>query len=398
MRMNNKIFALLAVLLLIASLLGASGQSDSGGSGEAGAVIDEWEIPFLNALTGPIASIGEYLHWGAERAAFEINQAGGIAGVPVKVIGVDTALEPQKGVVEMGRIVEWALVALGPVPEPVIMAAAPIAVENEMMTVTATTSLEYAEQFFPWSISWFPATADRLPPLARDWARDYGVKKVVQFVGIFGPWPGMAASHVIGIEKAGASHLGDVEVPQDAVTFGPLVVKALDMNPDGIIISCWPGSAAKIVQELKSRGWTDMEKILLFSSADDAALYTTGGSDLNGTIIYNYINVDQDAPRWNAFKEAYEKDHNGLQPPSLSTNYYDAVYMIKRAIEETGVTGDPTKLKEERKLVAEAMLNMKNFEGLLFNWNMSDGIPTNKPGYLFQIQDGRKKLVKEIRD
>mgnify|MGYP000048892513 CR=1 FL=1 len=74
--------------------------------------------------SGSIASIGEYLNWGAERAAFEINQAGGIAGKPVKVIGVDTALEPQKGVVEMGKIVEWALVALGPVPEPVIEAAA----------------------------------------------------------------------------------------------------------------------------------------------------------------------------------------------------------------------------------------------------------------------------------
>jgi len=396
--MNRKMFSLLAVLLLIASVLGAGGKGEPGESGGAGVVIEEWEIPFLNSLTGAIASIGEYLQWGAERAAFEINQAGGIAGVPVKVIGVDTALEPQKGVVEMSKIVEWALVALGPVPEPVIMAAAPIAVENEMMTMTATTSLEYAEQFFPWSISWFPSTADRLPPLAREWAEDYDVNKVVQFVGIYGPWPGMAAAHVDGIKEVGAEHLGDVEVPQDAVTFGPLVVKALNMNPDGIIIACWPDKAAKIVQELKSRGWTDMDKILLFSSADDAALYTTGGADLNGTVIYNYINVDQDTPRWNAFKEAYQKDHNGLQPPSLSTNYYDAVYMIKRAIEETGVTGDPKKLKEERKLVAEAMLNMKNFEGLLFKWDMSDGVPTNKPGYLFQIQDGRKKLVKEIRN
>jgi hypothetical protein len=78
--------------------------------------------------------------------------------------------------------------------------------------------------------------------------------------------------------------------------------------------------AAKIVQELKNRGWTNMKQILLFSSADDAALYTTGGKDLNG-----------------------------MQPPSLSTNYYDAVCMIKRAIESTGVTGDPKKLKEERK-------------------------------------------------
>ena len=395
--MNKKLLSVLAVLLLTASILGAAGQKESAASGEAGVAIEEWRIPFLNSLTGAIASIGEYLQWGAERSDYDINQTGGIDGVPVKVIGVDTALEPQKGVVEMGKIVEWALVALGPVPEPVIMAAAPIAVENEMMTMTATTSLEYAENFFPWSISWFPKTEDRLPPLATEWAKLTGVKSVVQFVGIYGPWPGMAAAHVKGLEVAGAEHLGDVEIPQDAVTFGPLVVKALEQKPEGIIIACWPDKAAKIVQELKNRGWKDMKKVLLFSSADDAALYTTGGSDLNGTIIYNYINVDQDTPRWNAFKEAYQKDHNGLQPPSLSTNYYDAVYMIKRAIEETGVTGDPKKLAEERKLVAEAMLNMKNFEGLLFKWDMSNGVPTNKPGYLFQIQDGRKKLVKEIR-
>ena len=35
----------------------------------------EWTVPFLNALTGQIASIGEYLQWGAERAAQEINDA-----------------------------------------------------------------------------------------------------------------------------------------------------------------------------------------------------------------------------------------------------------------------------------------------------------------------------------
>ena len=113
--------------------------------------------------------------------------------------------------------------------------------------------------------------------------------------------------------------------------------------------------------------------------------------------IYNYINQDQDTPRWNAFKEAYQKDHKGLQPPSLSTNYYDAVYMIKRAIEETGVTGDPKMLKEERKKVAQAMFNMKKFEGLLFNWDMKDGFPANKPSFLFEIQDGKKKLLKVIR-
>jgi hypothetical protein len=40
-----------------------------------------------------------------------------------------------------------------------------------MMTMTATTSLEYAEKFFPWSIPWFPKTVDCLSPLATEWAK-----------------------------------------------------------------------------------------------------------------------------------------------------------------------------------------------------------------------------------
>ena len=62
------------------------------------------------------------------------------------------------------------------------------------------------------------------------------MKSVVQFVAHYGPWPGMAAAHNIGLEKAGVKVLTHVEVPADAVTFGPLVVKALEQKPDGIIL------------------------------------------------------------------------------------------------------------------------------------------------------------------
>ena len=91
------------------------------------------------------------------------------------------------------------------------------------------------------------------------------------------------------------------------------------------------------------------------------------------------------------------KDHKGNQPPSLSTNYYDAVYMIKRAIENTPVAGNPKKLKQERKMIADYISNMKNFQGIMFNWDMQNGVPTNKPTFIFAIQDGKKKLIKEVK-
>jgi branched-chain amino acid transport system substrate-binding protein len=378
------------VLLLVVCV---AGLGFAGGKPE----VKEWDIPFLNALTGAIASIGEYLEWGAERAAKEINDAGGIRGIPVKIVPVDTALDPQKGSVEMAKVVESSLVALGPVPENVIQAAMPIAVEAGMVSMTATTSYEYAVKYFPWTVSWFPPTEKRLGDLVAAWGKLFpDMKKIAQFLENYGPWPGMADAHTKALTALGMT-VTNVDVPTDAVTFGPLVVKALELNPDGIVLVCNAEKAAKIIKELKGRGWTKMDHLLVFSSADAPELYTTGGSDVNGVVVYNYINPDVSNPRWDAFKEAFKKDHNGLDPFSLSPNYYDAVYMIKEAIEKTGITGDPKKLKEERKKIADYIANVKGFHGLQFDWDMKDGVPTNKPTYLFKIQDGKKILLKEVR-
>jgi branched-chain amino acid transport system substrate-binding protein len=381
------------ILLVALVVFAATSLGFAGGKPE----VKEWTVPFLNALTGPIASIGEYLEWGAERAAKEINDAGGIRGIPVKVVGVDTALDPQKGSVEMAKIVENSLVALGPVPENVIQAAMPIAVEAGMVSMTATTSYEYAVKYFPWTVSWFPPTEKRLGDLVAAWGKMYpDMKKVVQFVENYGPWPGMADAHDKALSGVGIT-MSRVEVPSDAVTFSPLVVKALDGNPDGIVFVCNAEKAAKIIKELKGRGWTMMNHLLVFSSADAPELYSTGGADIDGVVVYNYINPDVSNPRWDAFKAAFMKDHNGLEPFSLSPNYYDALYMIKEAIEKSGVTGDPKKLKEERKKIADYMANVKAFKGLQFTWDMKDGVPTNKPAYLFSIKGGKKVLLQEVR-
>jgi branched-chain amino acid transport system substrate-binding protein len=384
--------------LIVASVLASMFFAAGPGFAQQPVAVNEWQVPFLNCLTGPIASIGAYLQWGAERAAADINQAGGIAGKPVKVTGIDTANDPQKGTVEMARIVKDGLVSLGPVPEPVIMAAMPIAVENEMVSMTATTSYEYANKFFPWTVSWFPPISQRLPPVVTAWAKQFSdMKQVVQFIEPYGAWPGMAEAHVPGLKAADVKVLSPIEVPSDAVTFGPLVVRALDQKPDGIIFACNAEKIAKIIKELKGRGWQKMNHLLVFNSGDDAALYTIGGEDINGVQVYNFINPGLDTPRWNAFKNAYMKDHNGMVPPSLSTHYYDALFMIKEAIEKTGVTGDPKKLKEERKKIADYCANVKNFQGLMFKWDMKDGVPTNKPLYIFEIENGKKKFVQEVR-
>nr|AGF93231.1 extracellular ligand-binding receptor [uncultured organism] len=181
------------------------------------------------------------------------------------------------------------------------------------------------------------------------------------------------------------------------VTFDSLVVKALSKNPDGILLTVNSDKAAKIIKQLEDRGWEDKENILVFSSADDTPLYTIGGKALEGISIYNYINPNSDNPRWLKFKEEYKKDHDGKEPGSLATNYYDAVYMIKEAIENKKITGDPGKLEEERKMIRDYTRNVDNFKGIQLTWDMNEGVPGSKGAFLFKIVDGEKKLIGEVK-
>jgi branched-chain amino acid transport system substrate-binding protein len=70
--------------------------------------------------------------------------------------------------------------------------------------------------------------------------------------------------------------------------------------------------------------------------------------------------------------------------------------MIKRAIEETGVTGDPKKLASERILIRDYCNEIRKFEGIQFTWSNSRAYPRNKPVYLFEVQNGAKIKVLEI--
>jgi branched-chain amino acid transport system substrate-binding protein len=278
----------------------------------------------------------------------------------------------------------------------VILAAVPLAIEEGIYSFTATTSYEYVADFYPWAISWYPPTTERSAPIVYNWLRYTGGTRVVQFVENYGVWAGMARAHEGGIAEAKATLLRQVDIPSDAYRFGDLVDRALEENPDSIIFACNPQKIPGIIAVLKARGWDRMNNHLIFYSGDAPDLYSLGGSDINGVMVYNYTDPGLSTPRWNAFRTAYKAAYNGSEPPSLSPNYYDAVYMIKRAIEQTGITGDPSKREAERILLRDYCNEIQNFEGVQFTWSNYHGYAYNKPLFLFEIQNGRKVKVMEI--
>ena len=79
MKASRKLVVLCAALLIGVSAVHGGGKTERDSGADAA-----WEIPFLNVLTGPIASIGGYLQWGA--ASFGPLAASALAQNPDSII------------------------------------------------------------------------------------------------------------------------------------------------------------------------------------------------------------------------------------------------------------------------------------------------------------------------
>jgi branched-chain amino acid transport system substrate-binding protein len=220
----------------------------------------------------------------------------------------------------------------------------------------------------------------------QDWAAlNPGMKNVAQFVVDLDPtWVELAKNHADALAAKGIKTTDYSVTP--GVDVSSVVVKAMAAKPDGYVVTCDPDSAGKIAIELDKRGLTDHGKVLYFITDDDPGLYATGGAALKGSYIYT--STDQNAPseRWQALRAAYKADSGSDMIGPVAQIMYDSVYLMKQAIETTGITGDPAKLTEERAKLVEFYKNVKGFDSVMGAYDIIDNFGYN-PWFIEQIND-----------
>jgi branched-chain amino acid transport system substrate-binding protein len=356
-------------------------------------VVKEWKIPFLIFRTGPFAGFAKTVEWGLEKAIEEVNEAGGAQGLPLRVKYYDTALDPAKAVAEMSKVVGDSMIIWGPLAANTTKAAMPLAVRNKVLAVAIACGPDVSMKFQPWTLHGFGFYKDIIPPAMKGWTKhNPDMKTVVQFVWPNDPtWMEMANWQRKGLEESGVKVLPDVEC-SGGINMGAAVVKALSTKADGYVITVGPNEAGKILKELEKRGVSDKGKIMLFNTADAPALYEIAGETLNGAYLWSLVNLKSKNPRWQKFAKSYSDYFNGTQPSFGSPMIYDMVYLTAEAIDKTGVTGDPKKLKEERLKIAEYMRNYKGFKGILYDYDIINGF-ARAPSTLFRFENKAKVTV-----
>lgn len=388
--MKNRIFVFCLALIIALSFfpVGPSGAEP---------VVKEWKIPFLAFLTGPYAGFGLQIKWAADEAAREINQSGGIAGRPIVIEYHDTALDPVKAATEMAKVVKKSLLIFGPIAATTTKAAMPLAVREKAFAMDIACGLGVNLEFHPWTISFLGKPVDVIKGPMLSWVkRNPSMKSVVQFTWPLDPtWLEFANAQRTILEKAGINVLPDVEMSQ-GVEMSSAVVKAMAKKPDGFAIVVGPVEVAKVIKELDKRGIKDKSRIMIFMTADDPALYEVGKGFLDGAYLWSQFNMLSENSRWKSLYSRYRKAFPEFTQPTIGVPlFYDMVYLAKRAIEETGVTGNPSKLAEERVKIRDFCRNIKGFKGVQVTFDMEDGI-IRCPSFLFQIKNNEKKLIESF--
>lgn len=330
--------------------------------------VDKWEIPFLNAWTGPAAAYGKLVEFFAQTAVEDINAGGGIAGKPLVLKNCDTAMDPTRAASCMKKAAEKSIIILGPMTSLATQVCAPIAAQQKVMALPATGGAETIKRARPWAAVAMPTNNFRAAFGMNVWLdRNPKIKKVVMLnFPKVAQWKKMLSLRKEALAKRGVKTLEVIDVQAGAVDVSSVVVRALRAEPDGIITSLMPADTVRIVQELEKRGFKNKNAIFNHQTVDTPEMYTLSaesGGVMNGTYI-STLNRALDNPAYQKLLKKFQSMKGQEKATALMWGecFYIAAYMIKDAIEGTGVTGDPAKLAEERLALRDYINNMKGFD------------------------------------
>lgn len=377
---------LMGVLLLLVLTAGSTKEK---------VTVEEWVIPHLAPLSGPYAGFGIECMWACQYAIEEINAAGGVAGKPMRMPEYDGAGDPHKSVAAMSRILDTKpLVMVGPHITPTITAVGAMLVEAEVYSLAAGAGADSTSPFSPWVFTTLPWQTTLCGAGVKEWAnRNPNMKKVVPIRDVADEWyMNCVKTQTKVLESMGIEVAPVVTFDLKAtVDFGPIALAALAHNPDGIWFTSVGDPVAKTIVELHRRGFTDHSKIFVHAAADYPGFFEIGEGYIDGCYMSGFYNPQHEGERWKAIQKAYAADHD--LPAGFGCYVgMDLPYLIKDAIEATGVTGDPSKLAEERVMMKDWINDQEDYPFVMGDFDIVDGIAMY-PIFIYEIEGNQKQYI-----
>ena len=390
--MKKRVFAMLMACMMALSLVACGNKTnDNGGSGDSadGAGTETIKLGVVGPLTGGYANYGLSVQHGAQLAVDEINAAGGVNGKQLELSAQDSQGDPDSAVAAYGKLMDWGMnVFLGGVLSGETASVVAAAKADDMFIMETTGSADKCidgndKAFRICFYDSYQGTA------AADYPKD---NALADEVGVFYQSDndysaGLYNAFVAECEKTGVT-IKETQTFTTATNtdFSTQVNALVNSGVKVVFIPIYAEEASTFLTQAKGKFAEDV-----YCFGADGLDGILGKVSQDVTIADNVLMMtpfaaDSAAASVQAFVSAYQANYNAT-PDQFAADAYDAVYVVKAAVEAAGGSTSGAELA--------AVMTSLTVEGVTgtMTWN-ADG-NTNKAASAILYKNGVGTLFGE---
>jgi branched-chain amino acid transport system substrate-binding protein len=329
---------------------------------------DKIKFGGIYSISGVCAEWGMAAKIGSEIAIEEINAAGGIGGVPVEQVWYDVGCKapPAIPVVEKLAKQDKVLAVNGPCQSSVVEVIYPKLNRLKVVLVSFCSSKPGLSALSSYGFRNTLTSDKQLGPAIVKWKEKYGIKNAVILYNSEDAVSTVEGKKIMPVlfKKYGIKLLKMYSFQTGTVDFAPFMTEIKGLKPDGIGVGSCYEHGAKIAIEARRQGL--QAPVLGGACNSTPGLIEIGGAAVEGyygsTAAWIEGNPD---PRMVKFLKKFKaRSPGGKAPPYGGPRSYDNIYILKKIIEEEGVTNRPGDLQEDRDKIRAGWAKLKNYNGI----------------------------------
>ena len=348
-------------------------------------------LGLIGPMTGDNANYGTSTRDGAQIAVDEINEAGGVNGYTFKLDAQDSQGDPDSAVSAYGMLMDSGMdVSLGCVLSGEAQSVITAAVEDGILIVTPTSSAVACIEGNPNAFrvcfndaAQGTASADYIAD------NNLGTKIAVFYqsdidysAGLYETFQAEAANRGLEIVEEQTFTAGS------NTDFSTQINAIRDSGCELVFLPIYAAEAATFLTQAAGK----LDGITFFGcdGMDGIQTKVSDTSLIEGLMMLTPFAADAEDAATQSFVEKYVPVH-GTEPDQFAADGYDAVYIVKAAMEQCGKT--PADADFNEAMVA-AMYEIQ-VEGLTGTMTWDENNEPNKPAKAMVFHDGVAELFAE---